>query len=57
MNIDSDNLASVFDEWAKRYAENPQEFADILDATGKVIDGYGEQCQLYFVHLHNQLFS
>lgn len=57
MNIDSNNLAIVFDEWAKRYAESPEDFTDVLDASGKVLDGYGDQCQVYFMHIYSQLFN
>lgn len=40
--------AAVFNEWAKRYAENPESFADILDEHGKPIEDYGDRCAIYF---------
>lgn len=48
-------LVLAFDEWAKRYAENPSEFENILDENGNVIEGYGEKCATYLTELLNEL--
>ena len=41
-------MAAIFNEWARRYAENPDEFDSILDANGKPVEDYGQRCALYF---------
>lgn len=41
-------MAMIFNEWAKRYSENPKEFSGVLDENGKPIEDYGENCALYF---------
>lgn len=40
--------AAVFDEWARRYAEDPDQFTDVLDDQGKPISDYGSLCAAYF---------
>lgn len=41
-------MAAVFNEWARRFAENPDEFAEILDADGKADASYGDCAAHYF---------
>lgn len=38
----------IFNEWARRYAEDPESFGPILDADGKPATDYGEQCAVYY---------
>jgi hypothetical protein len=57
MTLEHQYLAAVFDEWAKRYAENPDEFGSILDDGGKPVEDYGLRCAIYFDQLVGELFS
>lgn len=53
MNLDK--LEKIFNEWAKRYSENPEEFSSILDSEGKPAKDYGHACALYFEQLDYEL--
>jgi len=44
-------LAQIFNLWAKRYSENPEEFSKILDEDGQPIEDYGQKCSIYFEKL------
>jgi len=46
--MDRKELAAIFNEWARRYAENPEEFSAILDEHGEALEDYGERCAVYF---------
>lgn len=48
MNAQQKRQAAIFNEWAKRYAEDPDSFSNILDADGRPAEDYGEQCAMYF---------
>ena len=54
-SITKSRMAKIFNEWAKRYSENPDEFDDILDEDGNPVSDYGENCALYFEQLANEL--
>ena len=45
----------VFNEWAKRYAKDPQAFDSLLDESGAPIADYGERCATYFSQLAAEL--
>lgn len=55
MNTTQQRIAAIFNEWAKRYAENPNEFSAILDDDGNPVTDYGENCALYFERLANEM--
>ena len=55
LTVTERRMAIVFNEWAKRYAENPDEFSEILDADGKPVTDYGECCTHYFNRLAIEL--
>jgi len=48
-------MATIFNEWAKRYSENPDEFSNILDDNGNPVDDYGDNCAIYFSKLAAEL--
>jgi len=54
-SITKNRMAKIFNEWARRYSENPDEFDDILDEDGNPVSDYGECCALYFEKLANEL--
>ena len=41
-------MAAIFNEWAKRYAKNPDGFTGIVDENGIPPEDYGENCAIYF---------
>lgn len=55
MTNDQRFMAAVFNEWNKRYSENPDSFSDNLDENGKPIEDYGESCAIYFTKLEEEL--
>ena len=55
MNITQTRMAAIFNEWARRYAENYDDFRAILDADGKPVEDYGQQCALYFVEIADDM--
>ena len=48
-------LAAIFNEWARRYAEDPDSFGEILDADGQPVTDYGERCAVYFEQIAAEL--
>jgi hypothetical protein len=49
-------MAAIFNEWAKRYCENPDAFDTICDGDGSPVKEYGDQCAVYFEQLSKELF-
>jgi len=54
-DITNERMTKIFNEWAKRYSENPDEFDAILDENGKPVIDYGEKCTIYFNNLANEM--
>lgn len=38
----------IFNEWARRYAADPDAFGAILDENGRPVEDYGINCTHYF---------
>lgn len=57
MNASTKEVADAFNEWARRYAENPNEFSEILDENGVPYADYGERCASYLAKLLNEARS
>lgn len=55
VSINMKRVAMIFDEWQKRYTENPSKFEKILDEKGEPVTGYGECCAIYFKKLASEL--
>lgn len=55
MNTTHQRMTAIFNEWARRYAENPDEFGEILGADGKPVEDYGQQCALYFEKIADEM--
>jgi hypothetical protein len=55
MNTTQQRMTAIFNEWARRYAENPDEFGAILDADGKPVEDYGLCCALYFEKIADEM--
>jgi hypothetical protein len=51
MNTTEKRMAAIFNEWADRYAKNPDEFGEILGEDGKPVADYGECCARYFTQI------
>lgn len=45
----------IFNEWAERYAENPEDFGEILDDDGVPIEDYGETAMRYFFKIASEM--
>ncbi len=48
-------MTMIFNEWASRYAKNPNEFGEILGDDGKPLEDYGENCMRYFIKIANEM--
>lgn len=55
MNKTQTKMAAIFNEWARRYAENPDEFGSVLDENGYVAKNYGQACALYYMQIARDL--
>lgn len=53
--MDKARMAAIFNEWARRYADNPAEFGGVLDEEGRPFKDYGESCAAYFERLDAEL--
>lgn len=50
-------MAMIFNEWAKRACEHPEDFEDFKDEDGNPVDDYGEACSMYFEKLADEMDS
>ena len=48
MTTTETRMMIIFNEWAARYAANPDEFSNILGEDGRPVADYGESCMRYF---------
>jgi hypothetical protein len=55
MTIVEQRLTGIFNEWAKRYSENPDEFGEILGEDGLPVSDYGESCMRYFIQIAKEM--
>lgn len=55
MNTTQQRMTAIFNEWAKRYAANPEQFSSILDADGNPVTNYGECCTHYFEQIADEM--
>jgi len=55
MNISDKGMAAVFNEWARRYAEDPSAYSGILDADGKPFADYGDACAATFAVIADEI--
>ena len=55
MSTTQKRMAAIFNEWARRYAENPNEFSPVLDADGNPVADYGQNCAIYFDQITAQI--
>lgn len=48
-------MEAVFEEWFRRYTEDPTQFHKLYDAEGKPIEGYGKQCAAFYKDIEKDL--
>ncbi len=48
-------MSTIFNEWAQRYAADPDSFGTVLSSDGTPIQDYGEQCTAFFELIANEL--
>lgn len=49
------NVAAILNEWVRRFADNPEEFGELLQADGRPFDDYGSNGAAYFEFLRKEL--
>ena len=55
MKYDLNFLTQIFDEWAKRYSENPEDHIGILNKDGEPTKGIGRDQAECFLRISNEL--
>ena len=55
MTTTEKRMTMIFNEWAHRYAKNPDEFAEILGEDGKPVADHGECCMRYFRRIEAEM--
>ena len=55
MTTTQQRMAAIFNEWAKRYADDPDSFSKILDENGRPVSDYGECCAIYFAEIAGEM--
>lgn len=55
ITIDAVRIAEIFNEWYKRFTDNPENFINGFDERVAHIDDYGERCAAYFVLLDREI--
>lgn len=55
MTTTEKRMTMIFNEWADRYAKNPDEFGEILGEDGKPVSDYGESCTRYFCKIAEEM--
>lgn len=55
MTTTETRMTMIFNEWAARYAANPEEFSEILGEDGQPVSDYGESCMRYFYKIAREM--
>jgi hypothetical protein len=55
MTTTETRMSMIFNEWAARYAADPESFGPILDESGKPTEDYGINCTHYFVKIAEEM--
>ena len=55
MTTTETRMTMIFNEWADRYAKNPDKFGEILGEDGKPVADYGEACMRYFCKIAEEM--
>lgn len=50
-------IAAIFNEWAKRYADDPSQFGEILWPDGRPVTDYGDCCAAYFNKIADEMHA
>jgi hypothetical protein len=55
MTTTETRMTMIFNEWARRYAENPDDWSEILDDDGNPFDDYGESAMRIFTKITKEM--
>ena len=55
MTTTETRMTMIFNAWARRYAEKPEDFSEILDKHGKPVEDYGECAMRYFCKIAKEM--
>jgi hypothetical protein len=55
MTTTETRMTMIFNEWARRYAENPDDWSEILDDDGNPFDDYGESAMRTFTKIAKEM--
>ena len=50
-----DPLEAIFKEWGRRWAERPDDFGEVFDGDGKIVEDYGRRCAALFSQIAGDL--
>lgn len=54
-SITHQRMAAIFNEWARRFAADPESFSEIIGEDGKPVEDYGESCATYFNRIAREM--
>lgn len=55
MNVAHTRMAMIFDEWNRRYHDDPEAFMGLSDSEGNPVIGFGELCATYFTQIAEEM--
>jgi hypothetical protein len=55
MTTTETRMTMIFNEWARRYAEKPDDWSEILDEEGKPFNDYGESAMRTFCKIAKEM--
>lgn len=55
MNLNHEQIAAIFNEWARQVAADKGSFGVVLDESGAPPAGYGESCAKHFERIANDI--
>ncbi len=55
MTVTETRMTMTFNEWARRYADNPGEFGEIIGPDGKAVADYGERAMRTFNRIADEM--
>jgi len=55
MTTTQQRMTAIFNEWARRYAENPDGFSEIIGPDGSAVEDYGESATRFFCLIADEM--
>ena len=56
-SVTEDRMTAIFNEWNRRYSEDPDSFSASLGEDGEPLEDYGQRCYRYFNEIAEDMDS